>query len=247
MMAVAHHAYFLPWLGYFSKLEFADTLIVLDSVAFRRDHVKRVRIFDNRYEVAWLTVPVGNHRNEACNTIAMPSDHRYIENMLKLLFYSYKHASAFDIEYPAVSSLLQEALQTSRFIVEANLRITHMLRSHMGLAPIRTALISELSAASDRTERIIDGCRALGADELLIGDGHMQSVHDLGRIRTSGITIYQQHFARDHPVYPQLHTAHRQSPFVGGLSIIDALLNVGAQNVVDLIRQKRLAPQLVPG
>jgi hypothetical protein len=47
MAAVIHQAYFLPWLGYFSKLAFADTFIVLDDVFFRkRFHHDRTEIVD---------------------------------------------------------------------------------------------------------------------------------------------------------------------------------------------------------
>lgn len=37
--AVIHRPYFLPWLGYFTKLVYADTFIVQDNFILQRDYL----------------------------------------------------------------------------------------------------------------------------------------------------------------------------------------------------------------
>lgn len=242
MRIAIHHPYFLPWLGYFSKLEFADALVILDTAAFRRNHIKRVQIFDNRNEVCWLCVPVGNNRGVPCNSICLPPDTRYVADMLKLLLFSYKRAQSFEAEYEFFSELLRDKLCSQETLMLANIDIFVALRSHMKLTPKPILLASSLTAELGRTERIIEICEALNASELLIGDGQMSAVHDLDRLRQRSIKIARQAFFQAHPVYQQLHTARTGKAFVPGLSVLDALLNIGAESTASLIRARHLAP-----
>jgi hypothetical protein len=68
------------------------------------------------------------------------------------------------------------------------------------------------------------GCKQLGCDTLVFGDGNALRVHNVDKIKASGIRIVVIPYARHHPTYPQLHSARGDLPFMPGLSVIDALL-----------------------
>jgi len=97
----------------------------------------------------------------------------------------------------------------------------------------------------DRTERIITLCNTVGATEIVIGDGYMAAVHDLEMVRQAGIKVLRQPFNSIHPVYRQLHSERQRISFVKGLSILDALLNIGASAVSRLIADPILAPVVI--
>ena len=58
MIVAIHQPQYMPWLGYFHKMDKADIFIHLDTVQFRRNE------FQNRNRIKavngwhWLTVPV---------------------------------------------------------------------------------------------------------------------------------------------------------------------------------------------
>lgn len=245
MRIVVHHAYFLPWLGYFSKLEFADVLVVLDDVGFRRNYIKRVRIFDNAGAVSWIGAPVGNNWSTPCNVITLPHETIYIKKLLRLLFYSYKHAQHFEEEYPRISEIIRNGLLGHEKLVDADMYMFMELRRHMCLPPKEILLSSVLAASTERTLRILDICKRIGATELLMGDGQMADIHDLNELKSGGVKLFRQEFSQLHPVYRQLHSDQQGIPFVPGLSVIDALLNVGSSAVASLITNVELRPNLI--
>lgn len=242
MRIVIHHPYFLPWLGYFSKLEFADAFVVLNNVGFRRDHIKRVHLFNSHNDVSWFCVPVGNNWGVPCDQIRLPSDPKYIEKMIRFLYYAYKHAGEFEREFPVFESLFRSVFRTNDYLIHADLDLVRGIRSHLGLKEQPIYLSSEVSTEKRRTERLLEICYNLGASELLIGSGHMEEVHDLDLLRLNGVTVLRHDFARYHPTYLQLHSRRAGRAFVPGLSVVDALLNVGAQYVAEMVTDSLFNP-----
>lgn len=55
MIATIHRPYFLPWMGYFSKLFYSDIFIVMDDVNFTKRHfIDRTKIINPQYTYVTL-------------------------------------------------------------------------------------------------------------------------------------------------------------------------------------------------
>lgn len=106
--ATFYHAYFLPWLGYFAKLEISDVLVILDRAKFRRNHIKRVKVIGTQGNPEWLTIPVGNNWSVPCNEIKLPAEESYLDKILRTLALSYHRAQEFEREYQKLKLILQE-------------------------------------------------------------------------------------------------------------------------------------------
>lgn len=95
MTAVIHQPYFLPWMGYFSKLVYADKFIVLDNVNFTKgSFIDRTQIVGPNGDLIWLTMPVGQQFKKHCNEIHF-SNVEIVENMVKTLYSIYSKARYF--------------------------------------------------------------------------------------------------------------------------------------------------------
>ena len=58
MILTIHQPEYLPWMGFFTKLLYADVYVALDTVQYRHKHFQnRNRIMTANGE-RWLTVPV---------------------------------------------------------------------------------------------------------------------------------------------------------------------------------------------
>ena len=87
----------------------------------------------------------------------------------------------------------------------------------------KTTISSELMLREDPTDRLIDICKALGADTYLAGQGGANYM-DATRFAENGLKVIMQEFK--HPVYPQLF-----KDFKSHLSIVDLLFNCGPESM----------------
>ncbi len=91
---------------------------------------------------------------------------------------------------------------------------------------------SDFELREEPTDRLIDICKALGADAYLAGQGGANYM-DVQRFEQNGIKVIVQDFK--HPVYPQLF-----DEFQPHLSIVDLLFNCGPKSM-DIITGARAA------
>ena len=108
-------------------------------------------------------------------------------------------------------------------MVDLSAAMLEFLRDAYG---IRTKIVrsSELSPRGAKSELILNLCREVGADTLLVGLGGSRDYLDKAEFERHGIALAYQQFT--HPVYAQCGTA----PFSKGLSSLDMLLNCGADS-----------------
>ena len=86
-------------------------------------------------------------------------------------------------------------------------------------------LASSLELGGEKTDRIADLCRKVGARTYLSGAGGSTGYLDVAALGRSGITVEWQCF--QHPVYPQRYP---ELGFVPSLCFLDLLFNCGPES-----------------
>jgi len=229
--AVIHQPYFLPWLGYFSKLAFCDLFVILDNVHYTKQHyLDRTRIVNMHGEIAWLSLPTGQNLGRDISQVKLrPPDTSYFSRLIQTVQASYAKALRFESEWPFVKTILTSSLETSPNLLEVNLNLLQGVALHLGIPLPQIVLASTFSSARDATTRLTEVCAVLGITTLVVGGGRSQAVHDMRRLQSTGVQILTQDYLALHPQYSQ--SRRRYANFVPGLSILDALFNVGADSV----------------
>lgn len=243
MRAVFHQPYFLPWLGYFAKLHHADCFIVLDDVQFRRNHIKRVQIRGTRGEPEWLTLSVGSNSRVPINTVLLRDTQRCLNRLSRTLKLAYGSADAFHDTKDEILASIQRCYVSGRLLADANIEMTLALNELVGNKPMEIYKASVVSPTTSRTERVIDVANQLDISTLIVGDGGMSEVHDLDSIRSSGIAIVSLPYSSYHPTYDQKRQG-KSLPFISGLSIVDAVFNIGFSATGEAIRTA-VSPRLL--
>jgi hypothetical protein len=125
--------------------------------------------------------------------------------------------------YSQLSEFLDDVFRCDdKYISELNIRIIKQVLDFIGLSDAnKFVLASSLNTTSVGTDRLVDIVKELGGSAYLSGDGS-HSYLDPKAFELSGIELTFQHFAEDDR--PQLQS----SSFVRGLSVLDSLLMVGA-------------------
>jgi len=211
-----HQPHYLPWLGYLAKWAAADLLVFLDTVQYEKNGWQNRNRIKTAHGARWLTVPVharlGTTIRDVTIDTAQPWRARHlrtIEEAYAAAPYLGRHRGALGALYgTAWDRLAPLAVASARLLADAcGVRVPAQLASELGVD------------AADPTARLVELCRAVGADTYLAG-GRGTAYMDLDRFRAAGIAVLAQEYA--HPVYAQAH-----GEFAPFLSALDLLLTHG--------------------
>jgi hypothetical protein len=218
MIVSGHQPNYLPWLGFFDKMNNADLFIIENMVQFENRGYTNRNLIKQQMESKWLTVPVedGDKRkpiNEIKISIKGESD--WARRHWLSIKYHYFNAP-FWYKY---HDFFEDAYSRHwEYLIDINLHFINGIRNFLG---IKTPMIfaSSIKAAGHKSGLVLAQCKAVGADIFFAGTGS-QSYLNMAEFEREGVKIVFQDFK--HPVYQQVH-----GEFIPNLSVIDYLFCCG--------------------
>lgn len=209
---------YIPWKGYFDLIAGVDEFVLYDDVQYtKRDWRNRNRIKTAQGPI-WLTIPVqvGGRYLQRIRDV-MVDDEGWAERHWRSLTHHYGAAPALSDHRSALEEMYRTAPRRS--LSEIN---QHFLTGICRLLeiPTRFRQSSELDLAGDRSERLLEMCRQLGASVYVSGPA-ARGYLDEALFQDAGIAVEWADYS-GYPEYRQLHP-----PFDHHVSIVDLLLNEG--------------------
>jgi hypothetical protein len=242
MKAVIHQPYFLPWMGYFSKLIYADKFVVLDNVNFSKRHfIDRVQVINSIGEPIWIGLNVGEKFKVKCNEIYF-NDKNRIETIIKTFHSAYSKARHFEDTIQSIEKILLESFLKEEKVTEINLKLILNLMKLLELKLPEVILASQFDEIENATERVIYLLKSINCDTLITGSGGSLNKHDVNKISDEGIKIHLQDYYNLHPKYYQ--TRRTKLGFAKGLSILDCIFNEGLTKTKSLLLETNCIPQI---
>ncbi|MDI6687044.1 MAG: WbqC family protein [Desulfobacterales bacterium] len=220
MIVAVHQPQYLPWLGYFDKIDRADIFVLLDNVQFKKNEWQnrnRIKTANGRQ---WLTVPVMYKHPQLINEVEINNKDKWQHRQRQTIISNYKKAHF----WPFLEGFFEEIFSPEwQYISQLNIQAVKKLAKLLGITtPIHVA--SELGEFSeDPDERLIALTRHFDAHTYLAGIGG-KGYMDLKKYTQSGIELIFQEYK--HPVYNQLFGAFE--PF---MSVIDLIYNHGEKSL----------------
>jgi WbqC-like protein family len=224
-----HQPNFLPWLGFFDKLDRADVFVLLDGVQFvRRSNITRVDILhDGRPLTIGVPVRRPPRQETEIREVSIDPDERALRKLQATLRTAYGRAPFFDRHVAPAIELLARHRER---LVDLNVALIRHLADGLGIAASKLRLQSELAAAGRKSELMASLTRAVGGTVYLSGRG-AAAYNDAEVYSAQGVELRYQDFS--HPRYDQ-----GAPDFVPGLSALDALARLGPR-AMDLVRAAR--------
>jgi hypothetical protein len=224
-----HQPNFFPWLGYFDKISRSDVFIFLDDVQYQKtggSWSNRVKVLIN-CEGRWLTAPVDRsfHGSRYVNEMEFSSKENWRSKLIKSVTSTYKRTPFFDEIYLVIEALIKNPENN---VATYNIHTIKTLTSALGYSTKSMINSSDLRTESSSTERLIELIMGAHGKTYLCGGGSSGYQEDEA-FHKAGIKLSYQNFLQ--PTYTQFGCEH----FVGGLSIIDALMNLGFEGTRKLI------------
>jgi len=229
MIVAAHQPQYIPYLGYFHKIAASDLFILLDDVQYKK------REFQNRNRIRtakgsmWLTVPVETRGKYAqlISEVRLSEDPSWRHSHWESLRQCYGRAPEFSKHAPFFESLYGRPWDRLGPLSEEI--IAYVCRAFGIEVPFSKA--SEFAVKTTSTRRLIDLCRAAGADAYLSGAGGKDYLQE-DLFQTAGIALTYQAF--EHPAYAQCFPG-----FERNLSALDYLFNVPPKEAGEFFRAAR--------
>ena len=110
MIISIHQPAYLPWLGYFDKINRSDVFIYLDSVQLEKNSYTCRNKIKTPQGSTWLTIPLitKGHTTNSIEDIRIDNSQNWKKKHLKNIFFNYKKAKYFDELYPKIELLFEE-------------------------------------------------------------------------------------------------------------------------------------------
>ena len=226
-----HQPNFFPWLGYFDKIARCDVFVFLDSVQAQKtggSWLNRVKFAVNG-EARWVTAPI----DRAFHGVRLVRDVEFApkawrEQLLKTLNSAYGRAAHYrqtmNLVEPLIANAEQNAASYNRAAIVA-------LAQTLGIGDRRFVASSTLGVDGHSNDLLVAITRATGGDVYLCGGG-AADYFDEGVFAAAGVKVRYQNFM--HPRYSQSSNAG----MIPGLSIVDALMHCGAEEVAGWLMPK---------
>jgi len=213
-----HQPNFMPWLGYFYKITQSDTFIFLDDVQFQKtgaSYINRVSI-NIHGKSNYLTVPAKRVSGLlAINETQFIND-RWKKKMIGTLQGSYGKSKFFKRNKEFIFELINyEANNFATYNI-------HFIENIMKELSISTKIVmsSDFGITSASTERLIELINKVNGTVYLSGSGG-DNYQDIKKYEEKNIKLIYNKMPKFE--YSQINTEE----FIGGLSIVDAIFNIG--------------------
>jgi hypothetical protein len=214
-----HQPNFLPWRGFFSKIQACDTFVLLDDVQFERG-----KTFTSRTKIAlngtalWLTIPVlEKSKFRRISEIQVDPSFAWKRKHLNTLFHAYKKTLGFSQVFPAIERVYDQPFD---FLVQYNLAFIESIASCLELEVdfVRSSTLPGAEEAGwDKIKCILVQTQA---QEYISGSGAGSKRYvNEQELQSMGINVVWQ--SPPQQEYVQPHSPH----FMPDLSVVDFLFN----------------------
>ena len=222
-----HQPDFMPWLGFFKKVLHSDIFCVLDHVVNNpRDSAfwcRRVKIMLNGKE-HWLSIPIKKEKGvvvKPINTMELGEN----KKALKQIYSAYGKAEYYDDYKYLVEDYFNSDINS---LVKRNM---NFIEEGLNLLEYNGELVYSSSIVDDKltsNNMLVKLVKELGGNTYLAGDG-ATGYQENEIFSSNNVQVIYNNFSTLE------YTQAGNNNFMGGLSVIDALFNIGATRTKELI------------
>ena len=227
MIVSVHQSHYLPWLGYFDKVDCADKFVILDTVQYEKNGWQNRNKIKSADGWLWLTVPVQHKFGTSITETRINNNIKWAKKHKQALVTNYSRAPFFKLYEEYFQKIYSQKWEHLSGLND------EMFRYFIEKTGIKTELIkvSALGELSDNpNQRLAQIVKKLGGDVYLAGKGSMDYLCE-EPFRDAGISVIFQDYKPAR--YSQLY-----GDFIPCMSVVDALFNVGG-DILKVIREGR--------
>lgn len=226
---------YFPWLGFFDLIDAVDVFILLDNVKLEKSSWQtRNRLRSSSGETL-LTVPVSTPKGSLdtlINETTINYSKPWIKKHLRSIEQNYSKSAFFPEIFPDIERILNEEYV---YLSELNAALITWMSGYIGIKTKIQPASTLANIEGVKEERLLSICQHLEVSEYYSPKG---SAVYLDKEKHGGL-LTDHHIHVTYQDFAALEYRQRFSPFIGYLSAIDAMFNLGAEKTNQLIKQSR--------
>lgn len=217
---------YLPYLGFFKKIESCDVFVFLDDVQFEKndwDNRNKIKTVDGS---VWLTVPVLHKFGTKLNEIRIDNNQEWSKKHRKTIEMNYQKAKYFSDYWDDIESILNKKWEK---LIDLNFEFITYFMKKLSITT-HTVKSSELKITKTGSERLLEICKKLNSDTYLSGELGRNYLNEEIFSENKIDVIYEKF---SHPVYRQIH-----GEFLPNMAVMDILFNEG-ENAANILKESK--------
>lgn len=215
MRAAIHQPCYMPWLGMLKKASMCDVFVFMDDAQYTRGSFIESNSIKTPQGAMRLRVPLDYDFGDTISQVRPKYGLKWREKHLKALRMNYGKAPHFDDVYQLVTDILSPEYLS---LADLNIACTEAMFKWFGISP-RTERAGRFGIETAKERRVIDLCKAVGADVYVSGKG-AATYQDAAHFADEGIELV-------YADYEPKPYRQRFGEFVPNLSAIDWMMNEG--------------------
>lgn len=220
-----HQPNMMPWIGYFYKIFQSDIFILVDDIQFIKSGSSYTNSvsFNERGKTIKLTVPIKRVKGVTQNINEItPLDNEWKRKYKKRIELAYCKCKYYKKEKEFIFDLITNSCSNH---AQYNIHFIKEISRRLNLSTeIKISSEMKVEEIASATDRIIKLAKAVDATHYISGrGGNNYQNHKL--YEDNGLNLIYSNFIDFE--YEQ----YRTQEFVKGLSIIDAIFNIGFENL----------------
>lgn len=223
---------FMPWQGYFGLIDKSEIFIFLDDFQFSvQSYHQRNRLFVNRGQVDWCTVPVLKSISfkAPLNETKINETVPWRKKMWRRIQNNYSKTFYYSQVAPHVERWF---LNKAESLASQNIEFIKMVCNLLGIKR-DFRLSSQLPSKAVRSSRVLELLKWCNAKRYFSAKGAFSYMLEDGVFPADGIEVFFQNY--QHKSYEQVGAKDGFVPF---LSILDAMFNTGCEETLNLITSR---------
>ena len=226
VICTIHQPNYLPYLGFFEKMDGKDVMILYDNTQFEKNGFQNRNKIRTKDGWIWLTVPVLQKADQLIRDVQIDNRTGWQRKHWMSIQSNYSKAPYFK-DYEAPIRSIYEKFEWSK-LSDLNMALIMTIKDLLG---IKTKLISSSNIIYDletkSTDALIELCKEVDATHYISGAGGEEYL-EVDKFEKEGIKVIFQHY--DHPEYKQTY-----AEFHPYMCILDLLFNHGP-NSLNILR-----------
>lgn len=233
IIVAIHQPNYLPWLGYFYKIYASDIFIFHDNVEHSKKYPTRrtfIRKSKHSADTTWLTVPLIKHSDSALiNDLLIDHGQDWEQKQLRKITNTYHHAPHFQFIYPILREWLSKSKSYAK-LADLNIYLIEQLLDLLNWKK-KTLRSSQIQVSGKGSDYNLALTKYVSGTVYLSGLGgiNYQSPDTYQALGVHLLVSQFRLFLQKNP-YPQF----QGTSFLSGLSVLDALFNIGLKGINDL-------------
>lgn len=226
MRVAIHQPNYLPWIGFFDKLDQVDIFVLLDTANYSKTSFVNRNYVKTPQGKHRLTVPI-KEKNRLINQLVIDNSTNWKKTHWRVIESNYKKSPYWEHYKTGLNNIYAQKWEK---LVEINIALIYFLVEALGIETeivLESDLGREFGTGNTRNVEIVT---FLHGKTYVSGVG-AKVYNNTSEFQKNGTTLQYQLF--NHPAYIQLW-----GEFIPNLSIIDMLFACGP-DVMNILRKQR--------